>query len=103
MVLHTHHSSPGIKCIKEGHTVLFELPDILQAFMQHYEKVFTNQEPSLKSYRALQECLFVVRSRLPEAQRDFCDQILTIDDIKKHLLPWLTTKLLIVILFLMNL
>lgn len=41
LALHVKNSSPRIKKIKYGIQVISELPDILQAFVQHYEQVFT--------------------------------------------------------------
>lgn len=83
LALRAHYTSVGIKKIKEGQALLTELPDIFQAFVYHYEKVFTMQGDSPARTQALQDCLAVVPKQLSDSQRAFCDLLLTIDDLKE--------------------
>lgn len=66
--LRAHHTSVGIKKIKEGQALLAELPEILQAFVHHYEKVFTAKGYSSAKTQALQDYLLVVPKRLSDSQ-----------------------------------
>ena len=43
----------GIECIREGQHSFYDRLDILQAFVHHYEKVFTVQGPSKAQNQAL--------------------------------------------------
>ena len=73
----------GIKCIREGHHSFCELPDILQAFVCHYEKVFTMLGPSKAQSQALQTCLDVTPKRLPPEQYAFCEQKFMLANLKE--------------------
>jgi hypothetical protein len=81
--LRARHSAVGIKRIREGQNLLCTLPDILQAFVHHYEQVFTAQAPSAASEHALHACLAVTPSRLAPEQYNFCEQKLTLSDLKE--------------------
>ena len=82
-VLRAYHTSARIKRIKEGQVVLIELPHILQAFVCHYEKVFTAQGPSEAQDQALQACLDVTPNGLTPKQYASCEQKLTLADLKE--------------------
>lgn len=82
-MLRARHSIVGIKRIWEGHCILCDLPDILQAFVRHYEQVFTAQDPSIAHDQALQTCLMVTPTRLASEQHTFCEKKLTLSDLKE--------------------
>lgn len=82
-VLWARHSIVGIKRIHQGQHTLCKLPDILQAFVHHYEKVFTTQGPSVANSQALQACLVIIPKRLALDQYVFYEQKLTLDDLKE--------------------
>ena len=77
------HSVLGIKFIRVCQHTFYELPDILQAFIHHYEIFFIAQGPSVAQTQALQACLVVIPKRLVADQYVFCEQKLTLDDLKE--------------------
>lgn len=81
--LKARHTNAGIQKIKQGLDTLTELPTILQAFVQHYEQVFASQGNSAARDEALRACIAVTPNRLAVEQRAFCEQFLTISDLKE--------------------
>lgn len=55
----------------------------MQAFVRHYEKVFTAQGDSLARTQALQDFLDVIPKWLSDLQQAFCDLLLPIDYLKE--------------------
>ena len=67
----------------EGQNTFYELPNILQDFVCHYEKVFIAQGPLKAWNQALQACLNVTPKNLALEQYAFCEQKLTLADLKE--------------------
>lgn len=92
LALHSRHTSVGIKKIKEGQALLTKLPDVLQAFVRHYEKVFTVQGDSPARAQGFQDFLDVAPKWLSKFQQAFCDLLLTIDDLKEAIFSMANDK-----------
>ena len=91
-----------IKHIREGHHTMCELLDILQAFVHHYEKVFTMHGSSEAWSQALQTCLDVTPKRISPEQYAFCEQKLTLADLKEAIFSIANDKPLVVMASLVN-
>ena len=58
--------------------MLSSLPDILQAFVHHYENIFASQGTSVAQEEALRQCIAVVPNCLIVEQHAFYEQHLTL-------------------------
>ena len=64
-------------------TILSSLPNILQTFVHHYENIFSSQGNSVAQEEALRKCISVTPNCISVEQRDFCEQLLSLRDLKE--------------------
>lgn len=77
---HTQFSTLKINDYK-----LTTLPEITEAFVNHYQFVFASQTLSPDRQKALEECFVIVPSKGTNDHRALCDTPLTLDDLKQEL------------------
>ena len=72
--------------------VLSSLPDILQAFVHHYENVFASQGNLVAQEEALRKCISVTPNRLVVEQYAFYEELLSLRDLKEATLSMAEDK-----------
>ena len=64
-------------------TILSSLPDILRAFVHHYENLFASQVNSVAQEEALRKCISINPNNLAVEQHAFCEELLSLRDLKE--------------------